>query len=521
MPGTSKLALLLCLVTVWSYAQDGPPPLIGTIEIVIEDVFEDQGMVPAFWGYRMANDLHVKTREQVVQRELLFAEGERVDHELLEQTERNLRALPFFRQAVVETIPIDSDHVRVRVTTSDAWSTNPELRLEKAGDVWTWAAGAYERNLLGYGKQLRVLYDSGLDRDETFVSYADPRFFGSRFGTGVLLADASDGHRVQLSAVRPFFAINTRWSFRFAFEDFDRLDPLYEDGERVEQLRHVGRRGEAGVARAIRTTSTSAIRLHLGYIHSDDDIEDGADVRKFGILQVGLTTLGNDFLKLTHVNRFERSEDINLGSQAAVFFGVSTPNLGGEDQVDFFYFVSASRGLRLSRDGFLLSNVSWQARHRDQTLENNVVFVRLNAVQKLSLRKLVLAKAFFTYGSNLDPEVQFRLGAESGLRGYPVRQFDGDRSFLVSAEGRWFVADDIASLVSVGVAAFVDSGFAWPKGQPMAWRDLRSNVGVSLLLGSSRVSASRPGVRFDLAYALQPLEGHSLWLVSAGTSIGF
>ena len=147
--------------------------------------------------------------------------------------------------------------------------------------------------------------------------------------------------------------------------------------------------------------------------------------------------------------------------------------------------------------------------------------VQLNLVQKLALKKLILAKAILRYGSNLDPEVQIRLGADSGLRGYPVRQFAGDRSFLVSAEGRWFLADNIGRLVSVGVAAFVDAGFAWPRGQPMTLGDMRSNVGVSLLLGSNRISGSRPGVRFDFVYALQPIDGLSPWLVSAGSRIGF
>ena len=526
MSRSLELALALCLVCALGFAQEGAqdearPPIIDSIEIVVEDVFEDDGMTPVFWAFRMANDLHFKTREGVIRRELLFAEDDPVDDEALAQTERNLRALPFLRSALVETIPVDDDRVRVRVTTADSWTTNPELRFAKVGNEWIWAVGAHEKNLLGYGKQLRVLHESGLDRDATFVSYGDPRVLGSRFATGVLLSNASDGHRVQLTAQRPFFAIDTPYSFRFVFEDFDRRDPLYEDGVRVEDLRHLRRRGEVEVARAVRRRATSAVRLHLRYINSDDNIADGSEVRRFGIVRVGVSTVGHDFLKLTHVNRFERPEDINLGNQASAFFGVSSPALGGEDQVSYFYFVGARRGFRLNQNGFLLSNISWQARNRNDRLENNFALAQLNLVQKLTLNKLILAKAILRYGSNLDPEVQIRLGAESGLRGYPVRQFAGDRSFLVSAEGRWFLADDIGRLVSVGVAAFVDSGFAWPRGQPMTLRDMRSNVGVSLLLGSNRISASRPGVRFDFAYALQPIDGLSPWLVSAGTQIGF
>ena len=110
-----------------------------------------------------------------------------------------------------------------------------------------------------------------------------------------------------LTAQRPFFAIDTPYSFRFVFEDFDRLDPLYKSSERVADLRHLRRRGEIEVARAVRRRATSAVRLHLGYINSDDDIAEGRDVRRFGIVRVGVSTVGHDFLKLTHVKPFRTS----------------------------------------------------------------------------------------------------------------------------------------------------------------------------------------------------------------------
>ncbi len=242
---------------------------------------------------------------------------------------------------------------------------------------------------------------------------------------------------------------------------------------------------------------------------------------KFGIVQVGLTSIFHSFRKLTHVNRFERTEDINLGNEAAAFVGISTPSLGGEPGDSYFFFLSERRGFPLTAEGFLLGTASWQARHRHSEMENSIARFRLDWVQKFSEKRILLAKADYHHGSNLDPEVQLRLGAESGLRGYPVRQFNGTRSLLLSVEGRWFFADDVLRLVSVGVAGFVDSGYAWPEGMKVALKDLRSDVGVSLLLGANRVSASRPGVRVDLAYALRPVEGRSPWLLSAGSQVGF
>ncbi len=133
----------------------------------------------------------------------------------------------------------------------------------------------------------------------------------------------------------------------------------------------------------------------------------------------------------------------------------------------------------------------------------------------------MLASVRYTHGHRLDPEVQVTLGASNGLRGYPVHQFVGNRSLLLSVEGRWFLADDVGRLASFALAGFADAGFAWPPGRPVSLGDLRTNVGFGLLVGRNRIAATQPGIRFDLAYALSPLPGRSRWLFSAGSGIGF
>ena len=130
-----------------------------------------------------------------------------------------------------------------------------------------------------------------------------------------------------------------------------------------------------------------------------------------------------------------------------------------------------------------------------------------------------VSRVDYIHGYALDPEVQLRLGIESGLRGYPVRQFTGTRAFLLSAEQRWFLADDIWQLFSFGVAAFVDSGFVWPEADAVDLSDLKTAVGVSLLVGSHRLG--RGGVRFDLGYGLNRIEGARRWVGAAFSDIVF
>jgi hypothetical protein len=139
----------------------------------------------------------------------------------------------------------------------------------------------------------------------------------------------------------------------------------------------------------------------------------------------------------------------------------------------------------------------------------------------VSPRWLTAGHASLLYGSRLDPEVQLRVGAASGLKGYPVHQFVGNRSLVLGLDQRFFIADEVGRLVSLAAAVFFDTGFAWPEGQSIDLGDLKSDVGVSLLLGRNRIATTRPGVRFDAAYSLHPIAGRGRWLFSASSQVGF
>ena len=493
-------------------------PRIRSIEIVSSQVFHEVEEDEGFWVYQLANRLHVLTRESIIRQELLFAPGDPADPELLAETERNLRALIFIRDARVETLPGEDGTVDVRVQTFDAWSTVPEISFAKVGNELTWGVGASERNLLGRGKQLEFTFRQELERDSTNFFYRDPRVAGSRLATSIGYSDLSDGSRGLFDVSKPFFSVDTRWAFGLRLQGSDQLDPIYRDGERVTDLRHIASLAAVDVARAVTRSRSSALRLHLGYQKQRDEV-DGM-LRDFGILRVGVSSVRHRYLKLTHVNRFEVAEDFNLGNQASAFFGLSTPALGGEPGKVYFFFLSEQVGVRLGPEHFLRGTATWQARQRTGSLENSLAAFRLDYVNKMAPRRALLAVAQLRYGSNLDPETQLSLGAQNGLRGYPVFQFNGDRSLLFNVEKRFFIADEVARLVSFAVGLFADAGYAWSPGTKMAFHDLRADLGVGLLLGRNRLSTTRPGVRLDLAYALHPVAGKSRWLFSVGSRIG-
>jgi hemolysin activation/secretion protein len=182
--------------------------------------------------------------------------------------------------------------------------------------------------------------------------------------------------------------------------------------------------------------------------------------------------------------------------------------------------VGHDQGIRFRDDHFLLASVRFAGRHGRAAWRNALTDASLRYLRKHSLRQMLVGKVNYRHGYNLDPEVQILLGAETGLRGYPLRQFAGNRSLLLSVEERWFVTDDLGQLLSLGVAGFVDSGFVWTEFQPVNLTDLKTGVGLSLLLGSNRLS-SRSGVRIDVGYGLNSIAGAPRWVFAAGSDLTF
>ena len=109
-------ALLIALTAAPALAQDTIPVHIplrtdtcttGRISYVFIDnnsIFDtsDPDLDRRFlWAYRAANALHVRTRDWVIRRELLFGPGSCYDRYLLDETERLLRGYTFLSQVDV------------------------------------------------------------------------------------------------------------------------------------------------------------------------------------------------------------------------------------------------------------------------------------------------------------------------------------------------------------------------------------------------------------------------------------
>ena len=511
------------------------PFTIAAVDVVRQELFpEREGTVG--WAYRIGNKLHVDTKPSVVRRELLFTAGDALDPETLKQSERNLRAMRFITEARIDVVFADgslvhaeqlgprlcaspgAEQVDVLVTTRDSWSTSLEGKLSKTGNRLLWEVGVDESNLLGLGKSVGFSFTRQIDRDSFRVGFYDPQVAGSRHEMRGEYRDQSDGASFRLTGGRFVKSLEDVWSYDARIEHFDQTQPLYASGEQIGGLRHSRRHYAVQGGRSVYRQHASTMRVYLGYRHEFDDVE--VERRDYGVLQVGTTFVHHRYRQLRWIDH-ERPVDVNLGAESGLWFGYAVRNESTRQGDTFFVAANHSQGLAFGDSRMVLANVSWASRVRGGRAENGTLRARLLFADYTLRRQVLLVQGRIVWGVNLDPEVQVKLGVASGLRGYRVNEFVGDRSVLLSAEHRWFFAEDVLGLVSLGIAGFIDSGYAWPRGVPASIRDMRSNVGLGLLIGRKQVSTANAGMRIDMAYALDPVPGQSRWVLSFGTSHGF
>jgi len=520
-------AVLILVVTgALTFAQTAgtsEPLPIGVIEIESHEVFDEpvQGVA---MPYRIANNIHIKTRDVVVRRELLFDTGELFDQELVEQTERNLRALSFLRDARVETVEVDGngdgqpDRIDVRVMTWDTWSLAPRIDFRQVQDRTIWELGVSEKNLFGLGKSVTVTHRTNLDRTSDRISYTDPQLVGSNVSLLATLSKLSDGNEQALILNREYISLRDPWAWNVGGGSFRRTDPIFKDGVEIGRLPHRGQWADIEASRAVRRGAQHALRVHGAYRLREEQV--GSEVRDFGVAEVGIRSVGHRFVRLTHINQFERSEDFNLGADTFSTVGVSTPELGGSQERALFLAAGHAQGVPLGDGHFLIAEARFDGRHERGEWRNALKTLRGRYLLKHAERNVLVGRIAYQSGHNLDPEVQLLLGAETGLRGYPVRRFNGNRLLLMTVEERWFFTDDVGQLFSLGFAGFIDSGFVWPEEQRFDLSDLKTAVGVSLLLGSNRLS-TRGGIRLDVGYGLNRITEVGRWVFAAGSDIVF
>ncbi len=510
-------------------AQKKRYPKISRITLRTTDVF-DFATAPYLnkFPYNFINLLHTQTKEDVIQQELLFKVGEPADPFLIQETERNLRALPFINAARIAQFPQRDGTVALVVYVSDSWTTEPYASIGGANAIDKVKIGFKEKNLFGRGKQMEFSYDDKNDY-EKILRYKDPRLFSSRWQLEAEELKSQKGTGRSFDITHPFFSADTRWSAIGSYTQSDttlqELDNsvLVSEFEQHKETTEFGAGLKIGSGRRIVNRSGFRYKLNKAWYSKNENTNPDMPVPEKStekIVFLDWSTTRNKFLKLRRIDKMTRVEDFNLGPSIAFSPGQSVHALTGRDNTLYLETVY-DQNLYSPERYFLKTHLSYSGRNTTRKEENEIYALDARYYHLTLPNQTLIFRSQIQYGNKLDPDVALTVGSKNGLRAFQQEERVGAKSLLFNVEDRLFLIDELWSLFSIGTVAYFDSGYAWSKGQSIDLTDMLNDIGVGLRVGMTR-SSQEIIARMDFSYRLNKSRNkENEWVLSFGSGQAF
>jgi len=500
---------------------------IRAVVIERQDVFSrDQ---EHFWLFRLANKLHMRTKEPVVRRELLLKEGDAYDSILAAETERNLRGLRVFGSVSVTPHIVSDSLVDVLVETTDQWTTEGSFAFGGGGGAYQFSLGLEEKNLLGWGHKLELVYEETDLLVGRRGSFYERRFFSLPLSLAWAGESRSDGNYHLIETGRPLYSSKDKWGGNLRLFSFSEPHRFFVDGKERFFFRQKTKEADFSVLRS--WGKTFKTDLSLSYVIARNNFEgpiysDPADTvykpAQFGFIEpeervhavsTGLIWYANRYWEERYLDNFGMAEDIRNGETVSLEYVLAPEFLGSSltrHEVALSVGTTRRAGVHLYRLSFG-NRTSFLSKRWEGTFWQGGVryYWRWGARQTAAIRlEISSISGVSRYG-------QFLLGGENGLRGYDARRFSGSRMVLGTVEQRVF-GPNLFSLLGVGGVLFVDFGDAWKAEEDLRWDSFKSNWGVGLRFGLLRSSQFKV-LRLDCARPFGP----GGWVVSFGTGMSF
>lgn len=292
------------------------------------------------WLRRAGNALHFQTRDWVIEKNLLFEEGNPVDPELLYDNERLLRNLSYIRDARIRLKPVagNPEAVDLVVITQDVLPLSVDA---ERGRFSSYSVEVQNSNIFGIGHRLRtgIVYRSdGTPAVGYSGAYTVENVGGSFIDASIRAAYTDIEQGVGISLQRPFFTPETRWAGGLDLQRTEQLMVLPHRNPLQDTLLHWGfNRIDAWAAHAIPIKSSRphphgreavvlAGRISRLYPHQAPGLElEGRNFfldRRMFLGSVGWVQ--RQYRRDAYIYGFGRTEDVPLGATINVTMGLES-----------------------------------------------------------------------------------------------------------------------------------------------------------------------------------------------------
>lgn len=504
---------------------------ITKIDVEIGDVFDLSKPEEDIWVGRLANHLHASTREAVIRRVLLFAEGEPVRERRIRETERLLRALPFVKQARIDPVVQPDGSVLAVVKVRDAWTTQLTVGYSHVGGQHAMNLGLDEKNFLGSGKS--VTYDLSKDHERSTwgLAYGDPQLFGSRWTLAAHTQYLTDGFARSIQLERPFYALDTPWSTGLALSQSHSSLYLYDQGLQVFQVPFVQNEVRLSGAWLLKASEDRVWRGGLLFKRQDTSYGLITQTNLLSTLPapvltdrrlrgagVTLSTQEDAFEEFENLAGMDSPEDYNLAWTGELELGSYSRACGSTLNAPFFK-VQLAKGWSSSSENLTLFTASWDGRRPANGLEDSRLALSLVRYHKLTEHQILAGLVSLDRARRPDPEHWYYLGGDQGMRGFPNQLHPGDARWQASFDYRYLTEQRWWGLVRLGYSAFVDLGSV-RRLDGQGWSRTYSDVGVGLRLGNLKSSVGRV-ILLNVAVPLNREPYQARWQFTVGNAMRF
>lgn len=497
----SKFAFIFLLIIIYSGEVRGEEgsknetPIIRSINLVRFNVFTDEEKI---FGIKFSylNRLHVITRKNIIEQELLFKVGDSVDLDLFRETERNLRKQNYIGSVKIVSEPNPDGGVDITVYTRDLWTTVVGVEISRINDENIFGLLLQEQSLLGTGSPLSLGWNQNVDGNSWKLSHLFNRIRGTRweFGTFARKGPARE-FQYLFTLDRPLYSLDTKWSYVVQLNNSyltikkDTAEEFLEKSksQRYSFSRVIGRR-------FIKTISTLSLFV--------EDSETDISQQKLREIAGFVRFRSFRFAKTTKLNKMERVEDIALG--ASLGFGAAKAGAIFQGDRDFWrYTADQTLAFPSGSKTWIFQKLLYTTTFENNTNINTIWEFDLKVFSKIFSKHTLALHAFTGSRSNLDERTDFyRLNDIRGLRGFTSSDsLSGEKVFLINIEDRIF--SDLKFLtLSLGGVIFIDAGNTWRENENFQISDLNYSAGFGFRWELSK-SASARITRVDFAVPLE------------------
>lgn len=537
------IALFILLLPLWGSnllgaedqavpnASTESEPIIDSVAIIAENVFDLSQPNYDNFLFRLANATHFVTRPKIIRRELLLGAGDKYDTSLVYESLRNLRRLPYFLKSEIEFIRGNAGENILRVNTSDKWTTSGGLSYHRSGGRSDFQIGLEEKNLLGYGIFMSHDYFI-LDRDRNFyqVQVGDRRAFGSNFSVDLIYSDDPRSGHLSFTFARPFYTLGQKYAFTTRFSKQRTRIDYYDDAVAGQEAQLSAQDRTSAVTILVANEFRSGGKnLKYSFVPSYGYVELIAKERvyakdsamifpppppvpvdsQYHAVTLGFRLQQIKFARYRRLNRFFKIEDYNLGFDGLVAIGWARFDKFNNTVYD--YYALRSKYVIGSRSGLFTFQYSFKQWNNNSDVIRRVTVWSFKGYQKLNHLNTLAIGARFLSDRLIDRSGIIYLDEDRGLRGYPAYEYNGEDRLVINIENRLFSDVEILT-IGLGAALFADIGNIWHRDGSPSLSETKVSYGAGLRFGISRSSQAEV-IRLDLAYAHQIKS----WQISIGT----